>query len=569
MTGAATSSRPGDEPGDELGGLLEAIERCRCQHAPFIVGIAGAVAVGKTTIARAVADATGAVVVSTDGFLLSNSVLCEQGALYRKGFPDTYDVGAMVEFLDALRGGQPVVEAPLYSHDLYDIDPVNTLRIERAGTVIFEGVNALAPLLAERLHCRVYVDAADEHVEAWFVERFLGLCDAAADDPGSFYRQFTGLDVGARIDMASMVWAQVNRPNLEQHIAPTMANADVIVHKDASHRCSVTFHDDEPPAVLGDDGRIAGVVVATMSAEPVEPGQPTEGTESPEGGESTGVADPTELAGRIAVVTGAGSGFGAAMCRRFAEAGMAIATLDIDEDRARAVATTLASEHGVATMAIRVDVGDLGSLADAAAAVETGLGGCDLLCANVGVQQFGAIDRLTDDDWAWVINVNVLGTVRTVASFLPLLRRRSGWRRIVLTASSGVLVPSERLGAYQTSKFAVLGYGETLRQELAHEGIGVTVVFPAGMMTRHLESSALARPADTGAWVLLPDDIEVLLASSGMGPEQVATPEHAVRNLVADLLADARYVITHGSYRNEYHQRLAALESAFDRMERS
>ena len=144
-----------------------------------------------------------------------------------------------------------------------------------------------------------------------------------------------------------------------------------------------------------------------------------------------------ELAERIAVVTGAGSGLGAAMCRRFAEAGMAVAALDIDEGGAKVTATAIAEGYGVPAMSARVDAGDAASLADAAATVGAWRGGCDVLCANVGVQQFGAIDRLTDDDWTWVISVNVLGTVRTVASFLPLLRRRSGWRRIVVTASSG------------------------------------------------------------------------------------------------------------------------------------
>jgi NAD(P)-dependent dehydrogenase (short-subunit alcohol dehydrogenase family) len=247
---------------------------------------------------------------------------------------------------------------------------------------------------------------------------------------------------------------------------------------------------------------------------------------------------------------------------------MAVAALDIDGEAAQATAAALARELGARTTARKVDVGDARSLADAAAHVEANLGGCDVVCANVGVQQFGAIDRLTDDDWTWVLEVNVLGTVRTVAAFLPLLRRRSGWRRIVLTASSGVLVPGMRLGAYQTSKYAVLGYGETLRQELAAEGIGVTVLFPAGMQTRHLESSARARPAAKGEWVLRPDDIAVMLASSEMG-DDVVTPDHAVRNLLADLLADEPYVITHGSYRARFRERLAALEAAFDRMERS
>jgi NAD(P)-dependent dehydrogenase (short-subunit alcohol dehydrogenase family) len=276
-----------------------------------------------------------------------------------------------------------------------------------------------------------------------------------------------------------------------------------------------------------------------------------------------------DLTGRIAAVTGAGSGLGAALCRRFAEAGMAIAALDIDDAAARRTADALAEELGVPTIAGRVDVGDPGSITAAAALVDEGLGGCDVVCANVGVQQFGAIDRLTDDDWTWVVEVNVLGTVRTVAAFLPLLRRRAGFRRVLLTASSGVLTPAPRLGAYQTSKFAVVGYGETLRQELAPEGIGVTILFPAGMMTTHLESSAKARPAAKGEWVLADDDIPVMMAAGSMGPDDVATPEHATRHVLADLLADEPYVITHGSYRAEVRRRFAVLEAAFDRMEAS
>jgi len=276
-----------------------------------------------------------------------------------------------------------------------------------------------------------------------------------------------------------------------------------------------------------------------------------------------------DLAGRIAVVTGAGSGFGAAMARTFAEAGMAVAALDIDEDAARATATSLAEELGVPTTAVHTDVGDADSVAAAAKRVGEALGGCDLLCANVGVQQFGAIDRLTEEDWSWVLDVNVMGTVRTVREFLPLLRARRGWRHILLTASSGVLTPGVRLGVYQTSKFAVMGFGETLRLELAGEGIGVSLVFPGGMMTRHLESSAQARPADLGESVTLPDDIEAMLADRGMADGDVVTPELAVRNLLADLLADEPYVLTHGSYRDDYNRRRDAMEAAFDRMEGS
>ena len=275
----------------------------------------------------------------------------------------------------------------------------------------------------------------------------------------------------------------------------------------------------------------------------------------------------TELAGRIAVITGAGSGLGAAMGRAFAGAGMAVAALDIDEPSAQKTATQLAGEFHVPTTALRVDVGDAGSVAGAARHVQSTLGGCDVLCANVGVQQFGAIDRLTEQEWQWVLGVNVLGTVRTVREFLPLLRARSGWRRIVLTASSSVLAPAVRMGAYQTSKFAVMGFGETLRDELAGEGIGVTLLFPGGMATRHLASSAKARPAQLGASATRPEDLAAMLAHRPLADGDVVTPEHAIRNLLAGLIDDVPYVVTHGSHRAAYEQRRDAMDAALDRME--
>lgn len=275
---------------------------------------------------------------------------------------------------------------------------------------------------------------------------------------------------------------------------------------------------------------------------------------------------PSELAGGVAVVTGAGSGLGAAIARQCAAAGMAVAALDIDEPRAQATASELA-ELGIATTAMRVDVGDPASVRDAADRVEERFGGCDLLFANVGVQQFGSIDRLTEDDWSWLIGVNVLGTVRTVTSFLPAMRRRTGWRRIVITSSSGVFVPAVRLGAYTSSKFAITGFAETLRLELADEGIGVTIVFPGGMSTRHLESSALARPESLGASVTMPDDIEAMLSGNVGMANEVVSADEAVRGLMPDLLAGEPYFMTHGSYRPEYQARLTELDRAFDRME--
>jgi NAD(P)-dependent dehydrogenase (short-subunit alcohol dehydrogenase family) len=166
-----------------------------------------------------------------------------------------------------------------------------------------------------------------------------------------------------------------------------------------------------------------------------------------------------------------------------------------------------------------------------------------------------------------VLDVNVLGTVRTVAAFLPLLRARRGWRRIVLTVSSSVLAPAVRLGAYQTSKFAVMGFGETLREELADEGIGVTLLFPGGMITRHLETSANARPSELAATGERSDDLDAMLAHRPMADGDVVSPDHAVRNLLDDLVADEPYSVTHGSHRTFYRARRDAMDAAYDRME--
>jgi NAD(P)-dependent dehydrogenase (short-subunit alcohol dehydrogenase family) len=276
-----------------------------------------------------------------------------------------------------------------------------------------------------------------------------------------------------------------------------------------------------------------------------------------------------EFAGATAVVTGAGSGLGAAMADTFAAEDANVVLLDIDGGRAEANAATLRA-RGVDAIAARVDVADPESLEAAAALTRQRFGTCELLCANVGVQQFGAIDRLTDADWDWVLSVNVMGTVRTVRTFLPLLRAGHGERHVVITSSSSFFVPGVRLGAYVTSKYAVVGFGEVLRLELEPEGIGVTMLFPAGMETRHLESSALARPEALGESVMAPDDIEAMMASRGFeSTVHTATADHAVRNLVTELRANVPYVITHGSYRGQVTQRQRDVLDALDRMEAS
>lgn len=272
-----------------------------------------------------------------------------------------------------------------------------------------------------------------------------------------------------------------------------------------------------------------------------------------------------KLAGCTAVVTGAGSGLGAAMVDRFAAQGMAIAALDIDESGAEATVHKV-RERGCRAIGIRVDVADKNSLEAAAHTVKAEFGSCNILCANVGVQQFGAIDKLSDQDWRRVLDVNVLGVIHTVNAFLPLVRKREGMGHLVVTSSSAVLTPGIRMAAYTTSKYAVTGYAETLRMELAEEHIGVSILFPAGMSTRHLESSVKARPAERGTSELRREDIDAMMASRGMdASNHLATAEYATRHLLEDIQANERFIITHGEYRGSLEANAEAIFRAHDR----
>lgn len=268
---------------------------------------------------------------------------------------------------------------------------------------------------------------------------------------------------------------------------------------------------------------------------------------------------------RVAVVTGGGSGLGASMARRFAGEGMAVVLLDIDGEQAERTAQAI-RETGATARSFRVDVADGSALQAIARDVEAEFGSCTVLCANVGVQQFGAIERLTEQDWRWVLDVNVMGVVHTVQAFLPLLRRASGARHIVVTSSSAAYSPGIRMAAYTTSKYAVTGYAETLRMELADEGIGVSILFPAGMATTHLQSSGKARPAQLGPLEIRREDIDAMMRSRKVDVAgHVATADHATRHLLRDLAENRRYIITHGDCRETIVESFEDLLAAQDR----
>lgn len=271
-----------------------------------------------------------------------------------------------------------------------------------------------------------------------------------------------------------------------------------------------------------------------------------------------------QLRDRIAVVTGAAAGLGRAMARRFAAEGMQVLVADVNEAGARRVTAEIAAS-GATAIAAQVDVGEPASVAALAELAAAALGGCDLLVANVGVQRIGRVDALTREDWQWVLGVNLFGTVETVRAFLPLLRKSSDGH-LLFTGSVSSVVSVPRLAAYTASKMAVLGYAETLRLELAGEGIGVTALLPAGMVTTHLESSAAARPATLGRSPDLdPDDAVAVVQILAPTPDSMQTPEDAIRDLVPALLENRPYVVTHAPNRGTVAERFTSILAAFDR----
>ena len=262
-----------------------------------------------------------------------------------------------------------------------------------------------------------------------------------------------------------------------------------------------------------------------------------------------------------AVLTGGASGFGLALGERCAAMSMDVALLDLDGERAAAEAERLRSSYGTSVVAVAVDVADKGSVEAAAEAVAERFDAVDLVVSNVGVQLFGAVERFTDDEWRWLLDVNVIGSARVARAFLPLLSKAEHGR-LAFTTSSSVLDPAARLGAYQASKFAVWGLAETLRLELEPDGIGVSVIFPSGMLSRHLESSEAAQPAHLRRPVADSSDLEAMAASNPDMTAMLATPEDAARGVIEAVLAGEPYVITHGDLTPAISRRTAQLTAA-------
>ena len=214
---------------------------------PYIIAVAGSVAVGKSTFARILRtliarwpDRPKVELITTDGFLHPNAVLEARGIMTRKGFPESYDMRRMIRFLADMKGGHAEVAAPIYSHMAYDILLGESQVIKQPDVLIFEGLNVLQsgafPVLAsDFFDFSVYLDASEADIEAWFLERFLLLQKTAFRDEGAFFNRYKDLSQEEAVAFARGVWSSINLPNLRENIAPTRERAHLVLTKRQDH----------------------------------------------------------------------------------------------------------------------------------------------------------------------------------------------------------------------------------------------------------------------------------------------------------------------------------------------
>ncbi|WP_257009871.1 type I pantothenate kinase [Evansella halocellulosilytica] len=226
----------------------------KTKKVPYIIGMAGSVAVGKSTTARVIQALLSrwpnhpkVELITTDGFLYPNHVLEEKGIMNRKGFPESYDTGKLVRFLADLKSGVSTVSAPVYSHLVYDIIPDKEQTIEQADIVIVEGINVLQVskdrvtkeipdvFVSDFFDFSIYVDAQKGDIYKWYIERFKTLRNTAFQNPESYFKRYASLTDEEATDIATRIWKEINEKNLYENILPTKHRADLILEKGTNH----------------------------------------------------------------------------------------------------------------------------------------------------------------------------------------------------------------------------------------------------------------------------------------------------------------------------------------------
>jgi type I pantothenate kinase len=221
---------------------------------PYIIGVAGSVAVGKSTTARVLQallarwpNVPQVDLVTTDGFLYPNAILEREGLMDKKGFPESYDLPALLRFLSDIKAGRRPVRAPVYSHLLYDVMPNQWVEIDRPDILIVEGLNVLQtgrppkdgkaiPYVSDFFDFSVYLDADEDVLRGWYVDRFLTLRGTAFADPKSYFHRYSTLSDAEAIATATSIWNRINLVNLYESILPTRQRADLILSKRENHQ---------------------------------------------------------------------------------------------------------------------------------------------------------------------------------------------------------------------------------------------------------------------------------------------------------------------------------------------
>lgn len=221
---------------------------------PFIIGVAGSVSVGKSTTARVLEalisrwkENSKVALITTDGFLYPNAILEEKGLMLKKGFPQSYDIHRLLQFVSDIKSGKPEVKAPKYSHLIYDVISDEYEIIKQPDILIIEGLNVLQSgmdypkskprvFVSDYLNFSIYVDAEEDMLEQWYVSRFMKFRNGAFTDPKSYFYSFTQLTDANAINMAKSIWREINRKNLRKNILPTRERASLILHKSEDHK---------------------------------------------------------------------------------------------------------------------------------------------------------------------------------------------------------------------------------------------------------------------------------------------------------------------------------------------